>query len=295
MVKRLAVENEVWEEAAKSFGQHDNIPSGVLKALLQLALNHSNDPKYAQREAESALVSGPLLAEPAAAYNEIRNVYLTEILPRSRDWELANQYVENDESFSEDGKKVKILSCYRFLIKFKDILDTLEKLKRKTAAADAELQREREEKVRVAAAKKEQAERHSESRSNKSRRSHKTSSSASGTSPPRTTERQPLNLSSTTSTNPEPSTTPVNTDCDDSQVEDAARSANSAERLIRNYWSGLTRLSRYAALFRSGLFVVLLIVALARRQVRERIQRWMRLAYVKVAQTIGMGMNVTYL
>ena len=176
------------------------------------------------------------------------------------------------------------------------MLDTLEKLKRKTAAADAELQREREAKTRVAAAKKEQAERQSASRSNKSRRSHKSSSSASGTSPPRTTERQSSNLfPSTNSTNPDASSNPVNNDYDDNQLEDAARSANSAERLIRRYWSSLTRLSRYAALFRSGLFFVLLVVALARRQVRERVQRWMRLAYIKVAQTIGMGMNVTYL
>ena len=116
-MKRLAVENEVWEEADKSFGQHANIANGVLKALLQLALKHSNDSKYAQRQAESALVACTLRAEPAAAYKEIRNVYLTEILLKSRDWELANQYVENDTSFSEDGKKVKPFFVTLLLIK----------------------------------------------------------------------------------------------------------------------------------------------------------------------------------
>lgn len=242
---------------------------------------------------------------------KIIELFTLHVLPRNEEWEYAAEFINLSEALDDERKEVFLQSL--------DGLKEEKELGNLRAAAiqrekDAELERQARENERrraeetAAASRSEQngnkrngneadttasaagSEKKSSHRGSKGRSSkssdRQASGSKTGSSAGRTAFSPPSGSSSSSKNVKKPE-----------KPEARARKSQALMNVLRNLVQYFTRMvsGNPLSLARLMLFVLGMVMALSRRDVRERIQRVTGAGWNKVKGTVGMGVKVSYI
>ena len=232
-----------------------------------------------------------------AARVRILELFTLHVLPRNEEWEYAAEFINMSEVLDEERKEV-----------FLQTLDGLKEEKeqgdlRATALQrekDAELERQMRQAERQnaeeATAERQEQNGHKRNGSVEKKPSNRTSKSR-GT---KSTDRQsgnnkPGTSSGRTAFSP-PSGSSKNVKKPE-KPESRARQNRAVGNVLRNLVQYVSRMisGNPLSLARLVLFVLGIVMALSRQDVRERIRRVTGAGWQKVKGTIGMGVKVSYI
>ncbi|KAI9930469.1 hypothetical protein MW887_011223 [Aspergillus wentii] len=317
-------EGGIWETIVRIGykGLEGSVDAEVVYNLGTLLLNHSPSQALNQQRLETYLSSygqpnldiaehlqnspsGTRRARPnggtdtpkdLAARVRIIELFTLHVLPRNEEWEYAQEFINLSEVLDEERKDV--------------FLQTLESIKEEKAQGelraaaiqqekDAELERQAREDERLrteeaaAAERLENGHKRSKSEVEKSRpngiskgkgtKSAEKPSGKAGTSSSRTAFSPPSGSSKNVKKPEKP--------------DARARQGRALVNVMRNLMQYLrqTVAGNPLSFARTLLFMLGIIMALSRQDVRKRIQRVTSAGWQKVKGTIGMGVKVSYI
>lgn len=236
----------------------------------------------------------------------ILELYTLHVLPRNEEWDYAKEFITLSEVLDEDKREL-----------FLQALQGLREEKVRDGEREARLQKEREEELArqraVTDRKMAEAAKEKQARSNDQMdgRSHKRSSSEvdygidtsnpngvakvspSKTSSAKQAKTAPSARGSVSATPQSPRTNKRSTASSRSISTRAARVVATWNQLFRRI--GETMSHNPMVLLRMVLFLMGLILAFTRRDVRDRIRRITGSGWDKVKATVGMGVKVSYI
>lgn len=242
--------------------------------------------------------SGADTPKDLAARVRIIELFTLHVLPRNEEWEYAQEFINLSEVLDEERKEL-------FLQTLEGLKEEKERGELRAAelqrAKDAELERQQEDERRIAeeeaaaAARQQQPNGHKRNTSEtdygiekgssrgspRSKSSKSTDKSANGKPPSRTA------LSSSSSKNAKKSVKPEPRGSQARAVASAL--GNLCKKIVQNV-SG-----NPASLVRLLLFVLGILMAFSRQDIRERARRITGSAWQKVKGTVGMGVKVSYI
>lgn len=245
-----------------------------------------------------------------AARVKILELFTLHVLPRNEEWDYAREFINLNEVLDEEKKEV-----------FLQTLDGLRDEKERGIQRAAEIQQEKEaefERQRLeeekrkadedAAAEKRQAGAKSQSSHRKTgsevdygidkslpngvskSRNQKSSPSGKQTGSGSRTVSGRAQLSPPP---PEPSKSVKKVDRKNSVTGQVRSLASMLQNVIKNMASSVS--SNPMSYLRTMLFIMGIVIALSRKNVRERIRRVTGAGWEKVKQTAGMGVKVSYI
>ncbi|KAL4931916.1 protein pex26 [Aspergillus undulatus] len=314
----------IWEEVVQIGyqGREGSIDAEVVYNLATLLLNHSPSQTVNQRRLETYLSSygqpnldieehlnsptstqqhhfrpngGTDTPKDLTARVRLIELFTLHVLPRNEEWEYATQFIEMSEVLDEEKKEL-------FLQTLDGLKEEKEQGKLRAAALqrekDAELERqiqeaERQKAEAAAAERATQPKSHKRSGSEvdygiekphpngsiRGKKGEKGGSSKAGSSRTALSPPNSKNLKK-----PE-------------KPERRARQSQALATVLRNLvqYLGKSISNNPLSFLRSILFVLGLIFALNRPNVRERIRRVVGSSWQKVRSTVGMGVKVSYI
>ncbi|KAJ5537186.1 hypothetical protein N7513_010372 [Penicillium frequentans] len=321
-------EGGIWEDVVQIGyrGREGSVDAEVVYVLATLILNHSSSQSLNQQRLETYLssygqpnldladrlqnasgdfqqqrisaTSGADTPKDLAARVRIIELFTLHVLPRNEEWEYAHEFINLSEVLDEERKEL-------FLQTLEGLKEEKERGELRAAelqrAKDAELERQRdEERQRAeeeasAAARQQQPNGHKRNTSevdygiekgsprsgSKGKASRSADKSPNGKATPRTA------LSSSSSKN---SKKPVKPEPRTSQVRAVALGIrNLFKNLIQNISGNPMSLAR------TLLFLLGILMAFSRQDIRERVRRVTGSAWQKVKGTVGMGVKVSYI
>ena len=231
-----------------------------------------------------------------AARVRILELFTLHVLPRNEEWEYAAEFINLSEVLDEERKEV-----------FLQTLDGLKEEKeqgdlRATALQrekDAELERQMRQtecqSAEEATAERQEQNGHKRNGSLEKKPSNRTSKSRGTKSTDRQSGNKPGTSSGRTAFSP-PSGSSKNVKKPE-KPESRARQNRAVGNVLRNLVQYVSRMisSNPLSLARLVLFVLGIVMALSRQDVRERIRRVTGAGWQKVKGTIGMGVKVSYI
>lgn len=231
-----------------------------------------------------------------AARVRILELFTLHVLPRNEEWEYAAEFINLSEVLDEERKEV-----------FLQTLDGLKEEKeqgdlRATALQrekDAELERQMRQtecqNAEEATAERQEQNGHKRNGSLEKKPSNRTSKSRGTKSTDRQSGSKPGTSSGRTAFSP-PSGSSKNVKKPE-KPESRARQNRAVGNVLRNLVQYVSRMisSNPLSLARLVLFVLGIVMALSRQDVRERIRRVTGAGWQKVKGTIGMGVKVSYI
>lgn len=248
------------------------------------------------RQRPISTTSGTDTPKDLAARVKIIELFTLHVLPRNEEWEFAHEFINLSEVLDDERKEL-----------FLQTLDGLKEEKKMgelratelQRAKDAELERQRDDERRraeqaAAAASRSQPNGHKRSTSEvdygiekvrspgtgKGKSSRSTDKSSSSKSTSRTA------LSSSSSKNVKKQPKP------DPKARQTAV-ASALRNLVRHIIQSVS--ANPLSLVRTLLFVLGILMAVSRQDVRERVRRVTDSAWQKVKATVGMGVKVSYI
>ncbi|KAL4936448.1 hypothetical protein BDV06DRAFT_204996 [Aspergillus oleicola] len=256
---------------------------------------HLNSPTSSQRH-HIRPNGGTDTPKDLAARVRLIELFTLHVLPRNEEWDYATQFIEMSEVLDEERKEV-------FFQTLDGLKEEKEQGKLRAAALqrekDAELERQIQEAERQKLEEDAAAERAAQSKSHKrsgsevdygiekthpngsirGKKGDKAGSSKAGSSRTALSPPNSKNLKK-----PE-------------KPETRARQSQALATVLRNLvqYLGKSISNNPLSFLRSILFVLGLIFALNRPNVRERIRRAVGSSWQKVRGTVGMGMKVSYI
>lgn len=222
---------------------------------------------------------------------KILEIYTLYVLPRNQEWDYARQFIQMSEVLDEDRKEA-----------FLQALQALQEEPKHEAQREEALKRQRQEQLDNARRRDEEERRIAEKTKETERRERE--SSISSRQSERSQSRIPPSTRPNTKAVSEPRPTPLNVK---PSTQPAKRPKppppgfyKRATFLVFAVQQNLLRMGRSVwrhpfALMRMVFFVFAIVVALARRDVRERVERALKNSWEKVRRTIGMGVKVSYI
>lgn len=215
---------------------------------------------------------------------KILEIYTLYVLPRNQEWDYARQFIQMSEVLDDDRKEA-----------FLQALQALQDEPKHEAQREEALKKQRQEQLEKARQREEEerkkAEEERKHREQSERRSEAVPSSRSIS---RSSARSIPDSRSSQSRKPPPSQPAKRPKPPPPTLYRRAILLILAaqQNLLR---AGQSVWRRPMALFRIMLFVVALVLALARRDIRERVERTLKSSWEKVRKTVGMGMKVSYI
>ncbi|KAL4968270.1 protein pex26 [Aspergillus stella-maris] len=315
-------DGSIWEKVVQIGyqGREGSVDAEVVYNLGTLLLNQSPSQTINQQRLEAYLSSygqpnldieehlnspqrqhfrsngGTDTPKDLAARVRLIELFTLHVLPRNEEWDYATQFIEMSEVLDEERKEV-------FFQTLDGLKEEKEQGKLRAAALqrekDAELERQIQEAERQKAEEAAAAERASQSKGHKrsgsevdygiektnpngslrGKKGDKTGSGKSGSSRTALSPPNSKNLKK-----PE-------------KPETRARQSKALVTVLRNLaqYLGKSISNNPLSFLRSILFVLGLIFALNRPNVRERIRRIVGSSWQKVRGTVGMGVKVSYI
>jgi len=228
---------------------------------------------------------------------KILEIYTLYVLPGNQEWDYAKQFIQMSEVLDEDRKEAFLQALQALQDEPKHEAQREEALK-KQRQEQLDNARRRDEEERRIAEKSKETERKKRDSSISSRQSERSQSRIPNSSAPSATTRP------NTKSVSDPRPTPLN----------AKPSAQPAKRpkppppgfykramfMVFAMQQNLLRMGRSVwrhpfALMRMVFFLLAIVIAFARRDVRERAERMLKSSWEKVRRTIGMGVRVSYI
>ncbi|GAQ38393.1 hypothetical protein AtubIFM55763_001197 [Aspergillus tubingensis] len=315
-------DGEIWETVVRTGyrGLEGSVDAEVVYNLATLLLKHSPSQKLNQQRLETYLSSygqpnldisdhltsgsstprangGTDTPKDLAARVRIIELFTLHVLPANEEWEYAQEFINLSEVLDEDRKEV--------------FLQTLEGLKEEKqqgelrAAAlqrekDAELERQAREEERRRVEEAEAAERaqkgHGRSGSEVDYGIEKTYPNGSIKGKGRFAEKQsskPGTSAGRTAFSPPGSKNIKKTE----KPEARAKQSRALINVVRNILKYVSKsiAGNPLSFARTLLFMLGIIAALSRQDVRERIRRITGSGWQKIKGTVGMGVKVSYI
>ncbi|CAG7949838.1 unnamed protein product [Penicillium salamii] len=314
-------EGAIWETVVDVGyqGREGSVDAEVVYNLATLLLTHTSSQSLNQQRLETYLssygqpnldltdrlqdasddfqpirtTSGADTPKDLTARVKIIELFTLHVLPRNDEWEYATEFINLSEVLDEERKEL--------------FLQTLEGLKEEKErgetraveiqrAKDAELERQRDEERReaeaAAAAAKAQANGHKRNTSETDYGIEKSRAQGSPKSKGAKGSDKSLNGKSKTSL----SSGSKGAKKQD-KTEPRGRQTQAVATAVRNLFRHIiqTVSGNPMSLLRTLLFVIGILMAMSRQDVRERVRRVTDGAWQKVKATVGMGVKVSYI
>jgi hypothetical protein len=239
--------------------------------------------------------SGADTPKDLTARVKIIELFTLHVLPRNDEWEYATEFINLSEVLDEERKEL-------FLQTLEGLREEKERGEMRAAelqrAKDAELERQRDEERReaeeaAAAAAKQQVNGHKRNTSETDYGIEKTRPQGSPKGKGvKSTDKLPngksrASLSSSSSKNAKKQ----------DKVEPRGRQTRAVATALRNLFRHIVQTvsGNPMSLVRTLLFVIGILMAMSRQDVRERVRRVTDGAWQKVKSTVGMGVKVSYI
>ncbi|KAJ5256953.1 hypothetical protein N7478_013057 [Penicillium angulare] len=321
-------EGGIWENVVQIGyqGREGSVDAEVVYVLATLLLNHSASQALNQQRLETYLssygqpnldladrlqnastdfeqhrisaTSGTDTPKDLAARVRIIELFTLHVLPRNEEWEYAQEFINLSEVLDEERKEL-------FLQTLEGLKEEKERGELRAAelqrAKDAELERERDDERRktedeaAAAARQQQPNGHKRNTSEVDYGIEKGSPrSGSKGKPSKPADKSPngkaTSRTSLSSSNSKNSKKPVKSEPRKNQVLAAATALrNLFRRLIQNVSGNPLSLAR------TLLFVLGILMAFSRQDIRDRVRRVTDSGWQKLKGTVGMGVKVSYI
>lgn len=238
---------------------------------------------------------------------KILELFTLHILPRNEEWDYAREFISMSEILDEERKESFLQTLNSLREEKKEDNQREVDIQRER---DAELERQRKEEVIRRAEEAAAEEEMSRSSSEKNAKAHKRTSSEvdygiEKPHPNGTTKSQngkaPSKLSKATSMGgtqfSPPPEKPNQTRKPEKQQRDMFKHARllmqALQRLVKNMAESMS--ANPMLLLRTLLFLVGIITAFSRKDVRDRVRRITGVGWDKLRRTLGMGVKVSYI
>lgn len=312
-----ARDGTVWDEIIRRGygGNEGDLDPDVVVNLSTLLLGHMQSQRLNQQRLEAYLSASADAAQLAFLQDGIQTpmsngtsspkelttrlkileLYALHVLPANDEWDYAQQFIEMNDMLDEERREA-----------FLHALETLKEEKDGTAQRERELEelRERElaEQRSAAEAKRLEDERREEEQRKKAAEAEK----AARVTPAPSSSRPAPNSKASSSTGVQRPSTSAQAPSKASKPQKKSPRApppnlyNRASSVITNFQQMIMQASRNVtgnniALMRFLVFLFAFLLVLARRGTRERLKRAVGDSWVKVKQTVGMGVKVSYI
>ncbi|KAL1885214.1 hypothetical protein Plec18167_001871 [Paecilomyces lecythidis] len=324
-------DGEVWETIVQTGyrGREGSVDAEVVYNLATLLLNHSPSQTLNQQRLETYLssygqpnldiaahmemsptgsrrrrahgASGTDTPKDLEARVRILELFTLHVLPRNEEWDYAREFIQFSEVLDEERKEA-----------FFQTLDGLKEEKERGTLRAAELEREREAELERQAREEERRRAEEAAAAERvQKNAHKRASSEvdygienhpNGTAKSRSNKSTEKSANSkatdptgrtTFSPPPESSKNVKKTPKSPPMVRQARAFATALHKLLLALARNVT--GNPMALLRTVLFMLGIVMALSRQDVRERVRRIMNTSWQKVRGTVGAGMKVSYI
>jgi ribosomal protein L32E len=209
---------------------------------------------------------------------KLLELYTLHILPRNEEWDYAREFITMSEVLDDERKEAFSLALHSL----KEEKDDAEAREEKLRQQQQEQMEERRKETEAKRLEQSRAEDERRKREEENRRQPRGSDAQFRKLPPPSqaprTSRQPAKR---------PGTPPPGF------YNRASILFANVQALIANAAHQMT--ANPMALFRTFLFLLAFVLAIGRRDLRERVMRILRNAWEKVRRTVGMGVKVSYI
>jgi hypothetical protein len=302
-------DGSVWEDVVRDgyAGAEGDVDAEVVINLATLLLTHSPSQRLNQQRLETYLSASANPTFDVSSHMEssmhqnrrtnqhnngtstprdlntrlkLLELYTLHVLPRNEEWDYAREFISMSEVLDDERKEAFLLALHS-LKEEKEEMEVREAKLRQQQQEQMEQRRKEAEARRLEQTREEDERR---KREEENRRQPRGSDEVLRKQQPRqapsTSARPPRGAKKAVSPPP--------------TLYDRASSALTAmQTIITNTAHSMT--ANPMALFRTFLFLLAFMLALARRDLRERIMRILRNAWDKVRRTVGMGVKVSYI
>ncbi|KAH7408719.1 hypothetical protein DE146DRAFT_387113 [Phaeosphaeria sp. MPI-PUGE-AT-0046c] len=244
--------------------------------------SHMSSPSYLNRR-HSQRSNGAGTDTPRDLNTRIKllELYTLHVLPRNEEWDYAREFITMSEVLDDERKEAFLLALHSLKEEREDAEAREEKLRQQQQEQMEERRKETEaRRLEQSRAEDERRKREEENRrqprgSDDTLRKHQTIPQPT---PSSRTSRQPAKP---------PRTPPPSFYHRASHMFGAIQSmlANTAHQMTANPM----------ALFRTFLFLLAFLLAIGRKDLRDRVMRMLRAMWDKVRRTVGMGVKVSYI
>ncbi|KAF2875369.1 hypothetical protein BDV95DRAFT_539040 [Massariosphaeria phaeospora] len=302
-------DGSVWEDVARDgyAGVDGDVDPEVVVNLATLLLTHSPSQRLNQQRLETYLSataqptfdvsshmssSAYLQRRPSQHNNgtstprdlntrlKLLELYTLHVLPRNEEWDYAREFIAMSEVLDDERKEAFLLA-----------LHSLKEEREETEQREAKLRQQQQEQMELRR-KESETQRLEQSRAEDERRKREEENRRQ----PRGSDdmsRKPQNRpapppASRTSRPAKKAATPP-----PGLYKRASLLFASMQALVTNTAYSVT--ANPMALFRTLLFLLAFALAFGRRDLRERIMRVLRNAWMKIRRTVGMGVKVSYI
>lgn len=229
---------------------------------------------------------------------KILEIYTLYVLPRNQEWDYARQFIQMSEVLDEDRKENFLHALQALEDEPKHEAQRAEALK-KQRQEQLDNARRRDEEERRMVEKSKETERRVRESSMSSRQSERSQSRLPNSKVSSTTPRP--NSKAVSDPRPPPSNT--KSSAPPAKRPNPPPPSSFYKRTIFMIFAmqqNLMRMGRSIwrhpfVLMRMVFFLFAIVIALARRDVRERAERMLKSSWEKVRRTIGMGVKVSYI
>jgi len=241
--------------------------------------SHMTSSAYLQRRpSQRSVHNGTDTPRDLNTRIKLLELYTLHILPRNDEWDYAREFITMSEVLDDERKEAFLLALHSLKEEKEDAEAREDKLRQQ----QQEQMEERRKETEAKRLEQSRAEDERRKREEENRRQPRGSDAQFRKVPlpsqtPRTS-RQPAKR---------PSTPPPGF------YNRASIMFGNVQALIANAAHQMT--ANPMALFRTFLFLLAFVLAVGRRDLRERVMRMLRNAWEKVRRTVGMGVKVSYI
>ena len=241
--------------------------------------SHMTSPSYLQRRhSQRSTHNGTDTPRDLNTRVKLLELYTLHVLPRNEEWDYAREFISMSEVLDDERKEAFLLALHSLKEEKEDAEAREEKLRQQQQEQMEQHRKETEaRRLEQSRAEDERRKREEENR-RQPRGSDERIRKPPPAPPSRTSRQQPAK---------KPAAPPPGF------YKRASTLFSSVQALISNTAHQMT--ANPMALFRTFLFLLAFVLAIGRRDLRERIMRLIRNAWEKVRRTVGMGVKVSYI
>ncbi|KAF2027957.1 hypothetical protein EK21DRAFT_70731 [Setomelanomma holmii] len=240
--------------------------------------SHMSSPSYLQRRPSQRSTHGTDTPRDLNTRIKLLELYTLHVLPRNEEWDYAREFISMSEVLDDERKEAFLLALHSLKEEKEDAEAREEKLRQQQQEQMEQHRKETEARRLEQSRAEDERRKREEANRRQPRGSDERFRKPPPAPPSRTSRQQPAK---------KPSTPPPGF------YNRASTMFSSVQALISNTAHQMT--ANPLALFRTFLFLLAFVLAIGRRDLRERIMRLIRQAWEKVRGTVGMGVKVSYI
>lgn len=308
-----AREGTVWEEVVQRGygGEEGDVDADVVVNLATLLLGHMQDQRLNQQRLETYLsssdggganghlsfgqdgISTPMSnssSSPKMLQTRLKilELYALHVLPANEEWDYASSFIEMNDTLDEERKEA-FMNALHTLRAEKDGTAQRERELKEQREREMEQQRKEEEEARRAEEAQKEAEQRRAAEAEKQRAAATKPPNGSAATPARASHKPTASQSSRPSRPPKKQPSPPPS----TFYHRASSVFTNLQQMVRQ--AGRNMNVNSLPMLRFLMFMVAFLLIISRRDLRVRLKRALGDGWVKVKQTVGMGVKVSYI